>query len=122
MPCSQPVNRLLVNVASDFAQQLMSEQAPAHPDLSMDTPDRQFDAFLPQREMPGTNMIVDAIDECAVEIEEKWGSGRHVRRIRNCRASSPPVCFSSTFGRDHLKRRGAVAGERGDTAHENIQD
>ncbi len=58
----------------------------------MDAPDGEVDAFRFERLMPGEHVMVDAVDERAVEIEEKrdfrLGAGGIHRPIlsRHCTA------------------------------------
>ena len=44
----------------------------------MDAPDRQFDAFGVERMLPGQDMLIDAVDERAVEIKQKGRLDAHV--------------------------------------------
>ena len=71
MAIAQPLRGRLVDRAAQFALQLRGEQAAAHPDLAMNAPDRQFETFLAKGEVPGADMVVDAVDERAVEIEQE---------------------------------------------------
>jgi hypothetical protein len=57
--------------AARFAQQGRDEQAAAHADAPVQLPHRQFHADRGQRLLPGQNVLVDAVDEGAVEIEEQ---------------------------------------------------
>jgi len=77
VPRAKALNRCLVNRPTNLTQQLVREQASAHPDLAMNSPHRQLDAFLPERKVPGADMVVDAVDERAVEVEEKGNRVAH---------------------------------------------
>ena len=45
----------------------------AHTDLTMDTPDGQFDTLCVQRLFPGKDVLVNAVYERTVEVkEENW--------------------------------------------------
>ena len=54
-----------------LAQQHVGEQAAAHADPAMDAPDRKLDALGVERLLPGQHVLIDAVDQRAVEIEEK---------------------------------------------------
>jgi hypothetical protein len=56
---------------SRFRSQGVEHQAPAHADLAVNAPDRQFDAGRLRRFAPGQHMLVDAVDQGAVQIEEE---------------------------------------------------
>ena len=49
----------------------VEHEAPAHADLTVNAPDRQFDAGRLRRFAPGQHMLVDAVDQGAVQIEEE---------------------------------------------------
>ena len=69
MPLTQALDQRSVDVEAGLAQQLMREQAAAHPDLAVDAPHGQLDAFRVERAFPGEDVLIDAVDERAVEIE-----------------------------------------------------
>ena len=56
-----------------LAQEHVGEEAAAHPDLAVDTPDRERDPLRLERLVPGQHVLIHAVDERAVEIEEKAG-------------------------------------------------
>ena len=110
----------------------MREKAAAHHDLAMDAPDGELDALLTKGKVPGANMIVDTVNERAVEIEEECDRGGHASRIMevpwgshfapkdlcNTRCCISPLdgsyadvpgYASSTNSPDDRKRRGAGA-------------
>src|SRR6185503_627062 len=68
---AQAIDRFLVDLPADLAEELVREQTAAHPDLPVDSPDGQLDAFLAQCQMPGADMVIDAVDERPVEVEEE---------------------------------------------------
>jgi hypothetical protein len=39
----------------------------------MDAPDRQLDMSALQRVAPGEDVLVDAVDECAVKVKDERG-------------------------------------------------
>ena len=87
----------LVQRASGLAQQRAREQAAAHADAPVDAPHRELDTSLLQRLVPRQHVLIDAVDQRAVEIEDQ-GRCRHVSLPRRrgdrdlrlcCRASGP---------------------------------
>ena len=73
----QALDALGADLDLGFAQQLIGEQAAAHADLAVDAPDRQLDALRVQRLLPGQHVLIDAVDQRAVEIEEEDGLDSH---------------------------------------------
>ena len=71
MALLQPREQRLVELAPGLAQQRAGEQAAAHPDPAMDPPHRQFDPGRLQRLVPGQHVLVDAVDQGAIEIEDQ---------------------------------------------------
>src|ERR1700680_1881710 len=71
MTYAKPLQTLRRIVEPGFAQQQVCKQTAAHADLAMNAPHRQRNAFLIQRRFPCEHMLVHAVDESAVEIEEK---------------------------------------------------
>src|SRR6185312_858993 len=60
-------------------------QAAAHADLAMDAPYGQIHAFALERFFPGQHVLVDAVDQGAVEVEQEsrvaaWHRGSPVSR------------------------------------------
>nr|WP_241510357.1 hypothetical protein [Burkholderia seminalis] len=79
-PC-EPLDTLGVDVARRLAQQLVQEQAAAHPDLAVDAPYRQLDPLRIERFLPREHVLIDAVDERAVEIEQKRRFNAHVNLL-----------------------------------------
>ena len=77
MRAPQALDALGAHVAARFAQQLMREQSAAHADLAMNAPYRQFDAFFVERFLPCEHMLIHAVDERAVEVEQKRCRNTH---------------------------------------------
>ena len=71
MRATQPFDAIRADLAVRLAQQLIGEQAAAHADLAMDAPHRQLDAFVVERFLPREHVLVDAVDERAVEVEQE---------------------------------------------------
>ena len=66
----QPLDPRLRQVDPGLARQHPREQAAAHADAAMDAPDRDRNILGRERIAPGEHMVVDAVDERAVEVEE----------------------------------------------------
>ena len=59
-------------------QQSIDEEASAHPDAPVDPPDGQLHTGFSQHFVPGEHMLIDAVDERPVEVEEqRRGPFRH---------------------------------------------
>ena len=64
-------------LAPRLSRQGIEEQAAAHPDPPVDAPHRELEAHRLERLTPGEHVLVDAVDECAVEIEQEGGAVSH---------------------------------------------
>jgi hypothetical protein len=65
--------------AADFAQQLVGEQPAAHADAAMHAPDVELNPAGGECFLPGEHMLVHAVDQRTIEIEEKrWAVVGHV--------------------------------------------
>ena len=71
---------VLAQLAPRLACQTLRQQSTAHPDAPMDAPDGQVDATQLERLVPGDGVLVDAVGEGAVEVEQQ---GRAVGHDRN---------------------------------------
>src|SRR5258708_32238481 len=60
-------------VEAGFAQQYIREQSTAHANLSMDAPNRQCNAFRVERCFPGGHVLINVVNQRAIEIEQKGG-------------------------------------------------
>ena len=93
MSLTKPLNALSADFDAGLTKQLIGEQASAHADLAMDTPDRQFDAFGIERVLPGQDMLIDAVNQRAVEIKQEDGLDAHIgalsARSRDIRLAAP---------------------------------
>jgi len=67
----QPVDVGLGQRSSRFPQQRGHEQPAAHPDPPVDPPHGQVDADARQRRPPGDDVLVDAVDQRPVQVEEE---------------------------------------------------
>src|SRR5579884_3040699 len=64
-------------LAARLAEQRVHEQPAAHPDAAMDPPHRQLDPGAFQRLAPGEHVLVHAVHQRAVEVEQKRGTRGH---------------------------------------------
>ena len=71
MRALQSLDPFLVELLPGFVEQHVRQQPAAHADLSMNAPDRELDAVGFERRLPGEDVLVDAVDERAVEIEHE---------------------------------------------------
>ena len=67
---AQPLQHLWSEFASRLACQRLGEQAAGHADLAVQPPHRHLDALFLQGIVPGQHMVVDAVHQRAVEIEQ----------------------------------------------------
>jgi hypothetical protein len=62
---------LLVELLSELTPQRGHEQAAAHADAAVDLPDGERDADPLERLAPGDHVLVDAVDQRPVEVEQE---------------------------------------------------
>src|SRR5262249_33634562 len=74
---AQSLHQFRGDLQMRLSQKLMREQAAAHADLAVDAPHRKFYAFGIERALPGKDVLVDAIDERAVQIEQETRLDAH---------------------------------------------
>ena len=76
---AQLVLGCVINLAAQFAHQGGGEQAARHADAAVDAPDRHVNLHFAQGLAPGDDVIINAVEEGSVEIENKrrLGSGLH---------------------------------------------
>jgi hypothetical protein len=72
-----------------LARKRGDEQAAAHPDAPVDLPDREVDPDLLERFAPGDDMLVDAVDQCSIEVEQERRLAASLRIV--CDASALEV-------------------------------
>ena len=83
LPAAQAVEAVLGDVEPGLAQQHVGEQSTAHADLAVDAPDREVHAFAVQCLLPGQHVLVHAVDEGTVEVEQEGGRrAGHVRFLQ----------------------------------------
>jgi hypothetical protein len=70
-----PLGTGSVDRASGLTGESLDEEAAAHADPAVDPPHGDLDLLLLQRLVPGENVLVDAVDEGAVNIEEQGRRG-----------------------------------------------
>jgi hypothetical protein len=56
---------------SPVSRNHICQQAAAHADLAMDTPDRDVDPLSLERFAPGQYMLIDVVDQRAVKVEQE---------------------------------------------------
>src|SRR5690242_2077083 len=71
MGASDALALLTCHRLSGLAKERVHEQSAAHPDATVDAPDGELDAFALERFTPCEHVLVDAVDERAVEIEQE---------------------------------------------------
>ena len=86
---TQAIEPILAEIHAGLAFELVGEQAAAHADLAMDAPDRELDAFAVERLLPRQHVLVDAVHQRAVEIEQKHGLDAHRRNPRSRGGAGP---------------------------------
>jgi hypothetical protein len=59
--------------AAGFASEGVDEETTAHADAAVDAPDGEGHAGFLKSVAPGEDVLIDAVDEGAVEIEEEGG-------------------------------------------------
>ena len=74
---TQALEPVFTHLDAGFPYELVGEQAAAHADLAMDAPHREVDALAVERLFPGQHVLIDAVHERAVEIEQKRGLDAH---------------------------------------------
>src|SRR5207253_415589 len=88
----QPRSFRRVNLPVSLAQERVDQQATTHADPTLNTPDRQLNSSALQRFAPCEHMLVYAVDERAVEIENErrtCGMLVHYYIALNHRSSQP---------------------------------
>jgi len=70
----QPVDVLAGQRPAGLPQERGHEQPAAHPDTPVDAPHGQVDADLRQRRPPGDDVLVDAVDQRPVQVEQERGN------------------------------------------------
>src|SRR5207244_6689895 len=72
------LDRLLgLQLAAGLAEQRVDEQATAQAEATVDAPHRERDAHALERFAPCEHVLVHAVHERAVEIEQEGGAGWH---------------------------------------------
>src|SRR5205823_12891741 len=71
-----------LQVASGLAEQRVHEQAAAHADAAVDAPHGELDAHALERLAPGEHVLVHAVDERAVEVEQERRARGHCLVLR----------------------------------------
>lgn len=77
MGSAQTIHALFADFEAGFTRKLIGEEAAAHADLTVNAPNRKIDAFGIEGLLPCEHMLIDAIDQRAIEIKEKDGFKTH---------------------------------------------
>src|SRR3984885_1753497 len=77
MQPAQAVESVFAEIDSRLAFELVGEEAAAHADLAMDAPDGEVDAFAVESLLPRQHVLVDAVHQRPIEIEQKYGLDAH---------------------------------------------
>ena len=64
-------DHLPIELSVELAGERVYEQAAAHPDPAVDLPHGQADTHALERVAPGDHVLIDAVDERSVEVEQK---------------------------------------------------
>jgi hypothetical protein len=76
MKLRQARERLVVELRPQLAPQRGHEEPAAHADAPVDLPHGEVDAHRLERLAPRDHVLVHAVDQCAVEIEQEGGLRR----------------------------------------------
>src|SRR5579883_3354874 len=71
MQLTQPCDAFGADRLTRLAQQHVGEQTAAHADLTMNPPDREGKSLLVQCELPRQDVLVHAVNQRAVQIEDE---------------------------------------------------
>jgi len=66
-----------LQLPSRLAEQGVDEQAAAHADATVDAPHGELDPHALERLAPGEHVLVHAVDQRAVQVEQESGAGGH---------------------------------------------
>ena len=82
MPFTQSSQAFLGEFEAGLAQKHVGEQATAHADPAVDLPDGNIQIFFVQCLFPRQHMLVNAVDERAIEVEQEGsvGAGHSILR------------------------------------------
>ena len=85
MQLGQRAERRRIQLGLELARQRGDEQPAAHPDPPVDLPHRQADADALECLTPGQDLLVDAVDQGPVEVEQEGAGGRARSSRVHCR-------------------------------------
>jgi hypothetical protein len=69
MKVGQMLGLGLRNTAADLAKQRVNEKSATHANATMNPPYRKLNAQIFQSFAPGQHVLVNAIDQCPIEVE-----------------------------------------------------
>ena len=96
MKTLQTLGFCAAEIAAGLSQQSVYEKPTAHPDPAMNAPYREFHPRVLQRLTPCEHVLVNTVDECAVEIEEEGRRGG-CGQAYHLPADGPPAIFPTVF-------------------------
>ena len=70
MQLAKPADLLGTEHHLRLAEQCIHEQTPAHPDPAMNPPHGELDSRLLERFPPGQHVLIDAVDQGAIQVEQ----------------------------------------------------
>src|SRR6266478_1142368 len=70
----------LAQLMPGLTRQTIGQESTAHPDAPVDAPDRQLDAGQLERLVPRDGVLIDAVNERAVQVEEEGRTVGHDRK------------------------------------------
>src|ERR1700716_2419248 len=71
MGVAKPFDPFSANFDPGLAKKLVGAQASAHAYLAMDAPHRQFDVLCIERLLPCKDVLINAVNERAIEIKQE---------------------------------------------------
>jgi hypothetical protein len=78
VPTLEALRLLRAQLVPCLTKKCVNEQTSAHADAAVDAPYRQLDSACFERLAPGQDVLVDTVDQCAIQIEQESGSGPHI--------------------------------------------
>jgi hypothetical protein len=81
MELSQTAGIFSTHRPSGLTEQRVGEQATAHTDPAVDAPDRDLNPGVIEGLLPGEDMLVDAVDERAIQVEYEGLIAPHGRLL-----------------------------------------
>jgi hypothetical protein len=73
VPLTKPIDALRTYFKTGFPEEHIGKQAAAHANSAVNAPDRQVYPLLVQGLFPSENVLVDAINQGTIQVEEENG-------------------------------------------------